>query len=35
MSALAVAWQRFPTISSASVLTSLPAGYNLTIGPQL
>jgi hypothetical protein len=32
---LGVAWQRIPTMSSASLLTSLPAGCHLTTGPQL
>jgi hypothetical protein len=35
MSSLVVAWQRIPTLSSASVLTSLSAGYQLTTDPQL
>jgi hypothetical protein len=30
-----VAWHRIPIFSSASVLTSMPAGYHHTTGPQL
>jgi hypothetical protein len=35
MPSLSVAWQWILTMCSTSVLTSLPAGYHLTIDPQL
>jgi hypothetical protein len=35
ISSLGAAWQRIPTISSASVHTSLPAGYHRTTSHQL
>jgi hypothetical protein len=35
ISLLCVAWQRIPTVSSASMFGSLPAGYHLTTGLQL
>jgi hypothetical protein len=34
MPSITVAWQWIPTVSSASVPTSLPAGHHLTTGPQ-